>query len=251
MRVLKPEEIECRLQTATEKQATYLLHKTARTDVSILSECYGDKWKNEFHNIDGKLFCTISVWNDEIKSWVSRSNVGTESNIEKEKGEASDAIKRAGFMWGIGSELYTAPTIKVDISSKDMYNGKCTLKLSVKEIEISKEHKITKLILTDKWGDIRFNWSLNQQQSNQPVAVAQQPSVSAKEPSEKEKKIKILRDAANSIYNKEGTNQAELKKFVDFYTKKIEGDGWKGDFRFDVLFASWMNRTKSSQQVCY
>ena len=244
MRVLKPEEIECRLQTATEKQATYLLHKTARTDVSILSECYGDKWKNEFHNIDGKLFCTISVWNDEIKSWVSRSNVGTESHIEKEKGEASDAIKRAGFMWGIGSELYTAPTIKVDISSKDMYNGKCTLKLSVKEIEISKEHKITKLILADIWGNIRFNWSLNQQQSNQPVAVAQQPSASAKELSDKERKIKTLRDTASSIYNKVGTNQSELKKFVEYYTKIIKEKGWENEFDFDKLFGRWMSRVK-------
>ena len=245
MRVLKPEEIECRLQTATEKQATYLLHKTARTDVSILSECYGDKWKNDFHNIDGKLFCTISVWNDEIKSWVSRSNVGTESNIEKEKGEASDAIKRAGFMWGIGSELYTAPTIKVDISSKDMYNGKCTLKLSVKEIEISKEHKITKLILADIWGNIRFNWSINQQQSNQPMKAVQSQSASVQQPNSNEAIIQYIKDTANDLYYKEGTNQGELSRFVRFYTNKIESEGWKGEFFFEKLFEKWLLRAES------
>ena len=34
-----------------------------------------------------------------------------ESYSEKEKGQASDAFKRACFNWGIGRELYTAPFI--------------------------------------------------------------------------------------------------------------------------------------------
>ena len=35
-------------------------------------------------------------------------------DVEKEKGQASDSFKRAGFNWGIGRELYTAPFIWVN-----------------------------------------------------------------------------------------------------------------------------------------
>lgn len=38
---------------------------------------------------------------------------GAETNVEKEKGEASDSFKRACFCWGIGRELYTAPFLWV------------------------------------------------------------------------------------------------------------------------------------------
>lgn len=55
--------------------------------------------------------------------------------------------------------------------------------------------------------------------------------------------IQSLRDAANKEYRKEGVNQDELSKFVKFWTKKIEENGWKGAiFDFDKLFTSWMSR---------
>ena len=38
----------------------------------------------------------------------------SESFADKEKGEASDSFKRAGFNWGIGRELYTSPFIWVN-----------------------------------------------------------------------------------------------------------------------------------------
>lgn len=57
--------------------------------------------------INGNLFCTVSVWDTDKGVWVNKQDVGTESNTEKEKGQASDAFKRAAFNWGIGRELYT------------------------------------------------------------------------------------------------------------------------------------------------
>lgn len=119
LRLLKENEIDVRVGSINEKGATLLLYKDARVDMNILDES-GVKWKRSHELINGNLFCTISVWDDEIKEWISRQDVGVESNTEKEKGQASDAFKRAGFNFGIGRELYTAPFTWI---SSDMYNG--------------------------------------------------------------------------------------------------------------------------------
>ena len=56
-------------------------------------------WKRTHDVVNGNLFCTLSIWDNDKKEWVSKQDVGTESNTEKEKGQASDAFKRAGFNW--------------------------------------------------------------------------------------------------------------------------------------------------------
>ena len=118
-RLLRPEEIEVRVSTINGKGATLLLYKDARVDMNILDES-GLKWKREHTVVNNNLFCTVSIWDDEIKEWVSRQDVGTESFTEKEKGQASDSFKRACFNWGIGRELYSAPFIWI---GSDKYNG--------------------------------------------------------------------------------------------------------------------------------
>ena len=124
MRALRADEIEVRIGQIYEKGVTMLLYKTARTDMAILDEVYGAmNWQNQYRRDEnGNLFCGIAVWNDKIKQWVIKENCGTESNTEKEKGEASDAMKRAGFNWGIGRELYTAPFIWLSVAT--VPNGK-------------------------------------------------------------------------------------------------------------------------------
>lgn len=122
-RPLTKDEVEARIGQKTKdgSKATLLLYKTARTDMKLLDEMFGSlNWQCSYENIDGKMYCTISVWDNEKKCWVSKSNVGSESNVDAEKGEASDAMKRAGFLWGIGRELYDTPTIWVDLD-EDKY----------------------------------------------------------------------------------------------------------------------------------
>ena len=116
-RLLKPDEISCRVQQVTDTGgAIILLYKDARVDMNVLDETYGPmNWKREHQTIDGNLYCTISVWDDTKAQWVSKQDVGTESFTEATKGEASDAFKRAGFNWGIGRELYTGPFIFVQL----------------------------------------------------------------------------------------------------------------------------------------
>ena len=57
---------------------------------------------------DGTYLCQLSVKIDD--KWVTRSDVGTESNMEKEKGASSDSFKRAAAKFGIGRYLSELPT---------------------------------------------------------------------------------------------------------------------------------------------
>ena len=118
-RLLTASEIECRILSCSQKGVVLLLYKDARVDMNLLDEIYGSGyWQREHQIIDGRLYCTISVWNKEIQQWVKKQDVGTESVTEKEKGQASDAFKRASTNVGIGRELYTAPLMFV--GAKDL-----------------------------------------------------------------------------------------------------------------------------------
>jgi hypothetical protein len=113
-RLLTADEIECRVQRCTEKGVQILLYKTVRVDYAILDETVGAmNWQNKYKDVDGKVYCAIGIYDDQKHDWIWKENCGSESNMEAEKGEASDAMKRAGFAWGIGTELYSSPFIWV------------------------------------------------------------------------------------------------------------------------------------------
>ncbi len=162
-RLLKADEISARVQSVTDNGgAIILLYKDARVDMALLDETFGRmNWKREHTAIDGKLFCTISIW-DETRGWVSRQDVGVESNMDATKGEASDAFKRAGFNWGIGRELYTAPFIFINLNADELYTDKgrakvkSSFRLTVKEIGYNDNREINRLILTDRKGVVRY-----------------------------------------------------------------------------------------------
>lgn len=182
-RLLKAEEIECRVGTISSRGCSLLLYKDARVDMKILDETYGvGNWQRTHEVINDNLFCTIEIWNDKINQWIKKQDVGTESYTEKEKGEASDSFKRAGFNVGIGRELYTSPFIwiqpKADMKpyntkdidgkeanefypyKKDNYgNGVYTTKTTFKVVEIGydDENKINRLVIKDNKGNERFN----------------------------------------------------------------------------------------------
>ena len=124
IRKLLPEEIECRVAQVSAKGCSLLLYKTARVDRAILDETYGDLWQNDFKVIDGKMYGGIGIYNKELQQWLWRWDCGVESNTEAEKGQASDAFKRAGFKWGIGVELYTAPFIWYNCETVQKGNGR-------------------------------------------------------------------------------------------------------------------------------
>lgn len=165
IRSLKPEEIEIRVQQVTEKGAQLLLYKDSRCDKRILDETYGiSGWKNRYEEIKSNLFCTISIWDDEKQQWVDKCDCGTESFSEKEKGEASDAFKRAGFNVGIGRELYTRIFYFANVPTRKNEKGKYDLinkfeKFTVAEISTNEEtEKIEKIKIADSKGNIVFSY---------------------------------------------------------------------------------------------
>ena len=152
-RFLKAEEIECRMGQKSKDGSKYsvLLYKTARTDMDILDEVFGkDNWQVEYSMIGTMLFCTVSIWSESRGCWIRKSSNGTEGNIEAEKSVASDSFKRAGFMIGVGRELYSAPQIWLD-SRISPYS------LEVKEIQYDDKDKICTLVIASK-GEVVFQF---------------------------------------------------------------------------------------------
>ena len=125
IRLLRADEIECRISVINEKRLSLLLYKDARVDQRILDETFGPfGWKRSHQCIDGSLYCTVEIFNKETGQWIAKQDVGTTGYAEKEKSQASDSFKRACFNWGIGRELYSAPFIwipagKVQIQMKE------------------------------------------------------------------------------------------------------------------------------------
>lgn len=163
-KLLTEKEIECRVSEIAKNGSflKLLLYKTARTDAAKLDEAFGmNNWQNDYRVLDGKLYCGIGVRTD--KDWVWKWNVGTESNMEAEKGQASDAMKRAGFVLGIGTELYSAPEIKIPAEKCGIkeYNGKykCYDKFSVEKISYDENEDINGVaIRNDTTGKRVFVW---------------------------------------------------------------------------------------------
>lgn len=176
-RVLKASEIDCRIQSIGQNKTgavgtTVLLYKDARVDMNILDETVGAmNWQREHSVVNGNLYCTISIWDEAKEQWISKSDVGTESNTEKEKGQASDSFKRAGFNWGIGRELYSAPFVYIQLDKSEYIerNGKLTsnAKFKVKDIAYDENRNIVRLVVVDSKGKVRYTFGENTQQQTQ------------------------------------------------------------------------------------
>ena len=171
IRKLNASEIECRVaQCGKSKNGAWcsiLLYKDARVDMKILDEVYGPLgWQREHSLIGDRLYCTISIWDAEKGVWIKKQDVGTESYTEKEKGQASDAFKRACFNWGIGRELYTAPKIVLYLNEGEYYTKEIkgevkvqmTTSFYVNRIEYDDDGNICGLEVKDKQGQVRFTF---------------------------------------------------------------------------------------------
>ncbi|WP_394749565.1 Rad52/Rad22 family DNA repair protein [Spongiimicrobium salis] len=68
-------------------------------------------WSDRYYCEGGLLFCEITIYADGHE--YKRSDTGSESNVEKQKGHSSDAFKRAAVKFGVGRFLYDLPIHKV------------------------------------------------------------------------------------------------------------------------------------------
>lgn len=84
-------------------QATCVAYIDSRDVQDVLDKhCI---WSDRYYSVNGMLFCEITIYADGIE--YKRSDAGSESNVEAQKGQSSDAFKRAAVKFGIGRFLYS------------------------------------------------------------------------------------------------------------------------------------------------
>lgn len=66
-----------------------------------------ENWDCEYYEVAGKVYCKIGIKTDD--GWLYKSDAGAESNFDPEKGQASDAFKRAAKKFGVGRHLWLCP----------------------------------------------------------------------------------------------------------------------------------------------
>lgn len=111
-------------QSCKYGKATMVAYIDARSAQDLLDEVVGpENWQTKYEVINSNLYCSvgIKVERENGSEWVWKTDCGIESMAEKEKGESSDAFKRACVQWGIGRFLYRKGII--ELPTKD-YKGK-------------------------------------------------------------------------------------------------------------------------------
>lgn len=173
--LLEADDIEVRvLKIYAGKGVELSLYKDARCDMRMLDQTFGaDGWQREHYECKGNLYCRIGIKFDD--EWIWKSDCGTESFTEKEKGEASDSFKRAAVNWGFGRELYTAPFIFVPIDYVDTYEDKgklkCKTKFTLTHIAYTDKRRISELIIVDtnKQSNIMYQYPRNKIKQAEPL----------------------------------------------------------------------------------
>ena len=227
-RPLRADEIECRVATVKQNGISLLLYKDARVDMRLLDETVGQmNWKRSHQLIDGNLYCTIEIWDDEKKQWIGKQDLGTKSYSEEEKGQASDSFKRSGFNWNIGRELYTAPFIWIPSSKCEIVpkgsGFTCYDRFDVRSIEIVDGNIVSLEIVNEKTGSLVYAWS------KKPAEKKDKEKESLAAGQEKINKVK--QKALEEYFKKLNVNAQEV---LSSYGAKTYADLTE-DAHFDIL----------------
>ena len=101
-----PNKIKWRASNFNGNKSSALLYLDARDVMDRLDEVFGiGRWMTDYTDLETRCVCKLSVsfngW-----GWTHKSDVGTQSTFEGEKGMYSDALKRAAVQFGVGRYLY-------------------------------------------------------------------------------------------------------------------------------------------------
>lgn len=230
VRGLYPDEVECRIGQVSKsgKGLSLLLYKTSRTDMALLDETFGPmNWRCRYEEVKGVLNCTLSVYDADKGLWIDKQAAGTESNMESEKGESSDALKRAGFLWGIGRELYTAPFIWIKAEDCNIVNGKCYDSFAVDAMEVVNGRITALTISNEKTRKVVYRWTINHLPHN-PVK-RQDTTENVQEPPATDEEVDDFQVACNEFAFLTGKEVADILDALE-KTKTLKAAGftqWK------------------------
>lgn len=230
-KLLGPADIEVRAQFLSQDKKDkmlLLLYQTARTAQDAFDEQFGEfGWTCEYRAVGDKIYGRISVKDTETGEWIYKEDTGTESNIAADKGQASDIFKRVAVKWGFARELYTAPRIIVD---NDGYN--CT-GYRVSKIEYNDRREITALIIVNCFGKVVYDYN-GENAENRAVS----------EPKKNISPAETLKAFCHNKKKAPNINIECLKKFYDFYLKKM--GAWKGKIDCPTLWDRWISRERAA-----
>ena len=163
--------------------------------MTLLDEEVGAmNWQRKHEFKEGKLYCSVGIYDEDKEQWIWKEDVGTESMSEAEKGQASDSFKRACFNWGIGRELYTAPFIWINALPKE---DLAKVRMSVREIQYN-GNEISKLVIVDNNGSVRYKYDRNPKVDNKVISQ------------ELEREMKSLNMTISMIATYLGKNENEV-----------------------------------------
>lgn len=222
-RNINADELEVRVAEKKNGRMNLLIYKDSRVDMRILDETVGNEnWVPIYKREGDTLLCGIGIWSKVHNAFIYKWAAGAPSNYEATKGEQSDALKRAGFVWGIGRGLYSAPKIRIAESNATF---------RVKSITYDDNDQIKDLQIVD-WNDnIVFNY--------------EDYRFSAVEEEDKEveiDRVELLKTICGEIKNQDGVDKKELTKFYYFYESKAEGFGNWNEKIIRKLWNSWNER---------
>lgn len=240
---LTPQQIEVRpTNTKNKGRASLLLYIDSRAAAEILDDTFGAfNWQIEYKPINDKIYGRLSILNTITNQWVAKEDTGSESNIEADKGQASDILKRCLARWGCNF-LYSAPEITINCPDKYYYNDKLSMSFKVSEIEYI-DKKISQLTIVDKFNNIVFNWNKDGENTTTSIKKTDTPTEEKndKPVSKKDTLILFCKE------NKTEENKDSITAFYKFYLNKI--DNWTGTFDVKKLYTLWEEKRNSKNLV--
>jgi hypothetical protein len=131
-RPLSSNELEWKVQTCGKSGqrfwAIIVPYVTARSVMARFDEAFGVLgWQVEYYfhepinpskDLSPGMKCKVSVYNPELKEWISKEDGAESTDIEAYKGAISSALKRTAVCFGIGRELYEYEVTYAEIVDK-------------------------------------------------------------------------------------------------------------------------------------
>lgn len=216
-RLLRADEIEVRVGEKKNGYMSLLLYQDARCAMNILDETLGQfGWACQYKEEKGTLFAGIAI-KAEDGTWIWKWDAGAPSNFESQKGESSDAFKRAAVRWGLARELYSAPKIRIQESNATH---------SVSLITYDENRKIKDLQIVDWNGNVVFNY-----ENGQVVKIPEAD------------RVDTLKAVCSELKGA-GEDKTQLLKFFNYYQERCEGfDTWNVKL-VRKLWSKWKERAK-------
>ena len=232
--LMRPEDIEIRPAMVKDGKATLLLYQNSRTAMDALDRNFGEfGWKIEYKAVGEQIYGCLSIKDPETGEWVCKEDTGSESNIEAQKGQSSDILKRCAVRFGYGRELYTAPRIVIE---DDKY-GNTGYKVS--RIEYNENREIVVLEIVNRFNKPVFDWKDDRYVNTPKQTISPE---TPKSNGNYEALIKFC-SALKLTLDEEGVK--ELKEFYQYWgvQNREKLDNWQGPFKPEKL---WQNRPKNN-----